>query len=437
MAWPVRLSSLLMPAARLRTICHQSWLSVAGRHFFAGDEPTAVLDWDYLLDPANADQIDADVQRRKGVGNVWLVQELHAQYSAAAAAERLPVLRRLVAEALRLPNRTRPSPDSDEMEVARKVGQKPSFDFPVKDFRHRAQKLNMFRMDNLGLLTGSRTYYLKHELAELEAALVRHALSTLTGAGFRLVSVPDLLHSSYLEACGVPVHGDRTMVYSLDERLHGDVCLSGTAEMALASLLAGRRLPPSRLPLRLAAVSRCFRPEVSNLEAESGLYRVHQFTKVEMFGVCDGDLSASEALLQEFVDLQQRIFTALGLHIIIYDMPPHELGAAAYRKYDAEAWMPGRGLYGEVSSASNCTDYQSRRLRVLDEAGRPLHTVNGTACAVPRTLLALLETHQRRDGSVAVPTPLRPLLGGLELLRPRPGRAQWSRPHRLRLSDQS
>ncbi|KAF0291951.1 Serine--tRNA ligase, mitochondrial [Amphibalanus amphitrite] len=457
MTWPLRLAALRppgpVPAGWLgrrwwRRRCTAASAAAADSELFhPGERPAADLDWPHLLCAGNAAAIAADVQRRKGVGDVRRVQQLHAQYRAAPPAGRAELLRQLSEEALRLPNHTRPDrpgAEPQQMVPVKTVGQKPDFNFPVKDFRHRAEKLNMFRMENLGLLTGSRTYvtvavtplrqYLKHELAELEAALVRFALRRLLSAGFQLVSVPDLLNSSVLEACGVSVHGDRTMVYSLDESHHGDVCLSGTAEMALGALVAGRRLPADRLPLRLAAVSRCFRPEVSNLESEAGIYRVHQFTKVEMFGVCAADTAVSGALLDEFVAIQEGIFTDLGLHFIVYDMPPHELGAPAYRKYDIEAWMPGRRMYGEVSSASDCTDYQSRRLAVRDCAGRRLHTVNGTACAAPRTLLALVETGQQRDGTVAVPPALRPLLGGREVLRPRAGRAQWLKGHQLRLA---
>lgn len=140
---------------------------------------------------------------------------------------------------------------------------------------------------------------------------------------------------------------------------------------------------------------------------------MHQFTKVEMFGVTSGDVAASDALLAEFVDVQKELFSSLGFHYLLLDMPMHELGAPAYRKFDVEAWMPGRGMYGEISSASNCTDYQSRRLGIRSvatpgTAPRFVHTVNGTACACPRMLLTLFEANQLADGSVRVPAALRP-----------------------------
>ena len=152
--------------------------------------------------------------------------------------------------------------------------------------------------------------------------------------------------------------------------------------------------------------------------------RVHQFTKVEMFGITAGDVSASHDLLGQFVSIERELFDGLGLHYQVLDMPPHELGAPAYRKFDVEAWMAGRGIYGEISSASNCTDYQARRLgiRTIDETGQRVsfvHTVNGTACAIPRMLIALLETNQLMDGQVVIPKVLQPYCRGLERLAPK------------------
>ncbi|XP_063216208.1 serine--tRNA ligase, mitochondrial isoform X4 [Bacillus rossius redtenbacheri] len=213
--------------------------------------------------------------------------------------------------------------------------------------------------------------------------------------------------------------GRINQVYRLDE-LHGsDLCLSGTAEMALAGYVMNRQFHASELPLRLAAVSRCFRAETSRLSEERGIYRVHQFTKVEMFAVTDK--VSSDSLLEEFREIQEEIFAGLGLHLQTLDMPPHELGAPAYRKYDLEAWLPGRNMFGEVSSGSNCTDYQSRRLAIKywprgASVPEHAHTVNGTACAIPRMLIALVETHQERDGTVVIPELLRPFMLGRERL---------------------
>ncbi|XP_039279436.1 serine--tRNA ligase, mitochondrial isoform X2 [Nilaparvata lugens] len=205
-------------------------------------------------------------------------------------------------------------------------------------------------------------------------------------------------------------------VYSLDSQVYGpDLCLSGTSEMALAGFLMKKRLSPADLPLRLAAVSRCYRAETSRSSNERGIFRVHQFTKVEMFGVTEAD--GSDELLEEFRAIQEETFGELGLHFQVLDMPPCELGAQAYRKYDVEAWMPGRALYGEVSSCSSCTDYQSRRLDIrIKNSDRFAHTVNGTALAVPRTILSLVENFQNKDATVEIPLALQPFMVNSKLI---------------------
>lgn len=178
------------------------------------------------------------------------------------------------------------------------------------------------------------------------------------------------------------------------------MCLSGTSEMALAGYFAGYQLNNSSNPIKVTAVSRCFRAETSSMHDEKGIYRVHQFTKAEMFSVCQP--SQSESVLNEFRDIEISIFNKLGLHFKLLDMPPNELASSAYRKYDIEAWMPGRNMWGEISSCSNCTDYQSRRLNIKfnDEYA---HTVNGTAMAIPRMLIAIIETFQKEDGTITIP----------------------------------
>ncbi|CAG4965245.1 unnamed protein product [Parnassius apollo] len=204
------------------------------------------------------------------------------------------------------------------------------------------------------------------------------------------------------------------MVYSLDSAYHGhDMYLSGTAEIALAGLLANSVHYIEKLPLKLAAVSRCYRAETSNVNEERGTYRVHQFTKVEMFAITTTE--QSDDMLEYIRNVQEELFSPLGIHMRVLDMPPHELGAPAYRKYDIEAWMPGRNSYGEISSCSNCTDYQSRRLHIKYKdfnIENYVHTLNGTACAIPRMLIALLETHQDPRGKINIPQVLQPFMNG-------------------------
>lgn len=189
---------------------------------------------------------------------------------------------------------------------------------------------------------------------------------------------------------------DRTQVYRLRP---SERCLSGTAEMALGGFFAGKTLKKSDLPTKLMAVSRCYRAEACSTKDELGLYRVHTFTKVEMFAVCLP--TESDAMLERFRETQIELFSSLGLCFKVLDMPVHELGAPAYRKYDIEAWMPGRQTYGEISSCSNCTDFQARRLNIRFDDGTGqvhphAHTANGTACAVPRMLISIFEQNQVR-----------------------------------------
>lgn len=175
-----------------------------------------------------------------------------------------------------------------------------------------------------------------------------------------------------------------------------NLCLSGTSEMALAGYFSGKTLSAEDLPKKTMAVSRCYRAEAKGGSDERNLYRVHYFTKVEMFATCLP--SQSEGLLEEFRDIQRRLFEGLGICFKLYDMPVHDLGAPAYRKYDIEAWMPSRNDFGEISSTSNCTDYQAKRLNIYyeDETKNKFHahTVNGTACAIPRMIIAVLEQFQ-------------------------------------------
>lgn len=176
------------------------------------------------------------------------------------------------------------------------------------------------------------------------------------------------------------------------------------------------------LPLKLAAVSRCFRAETGSAKEEGGLYRVHQFTKVEMFVVTEGKHEDSEAALESIVQLERELFSSLGLAYRVLAMCPEELGDPAYKKYDIEAWLPGRleGYWGEISSCSNCTDYQARRLGITSSSGNFCHTVNGTACAVPRMVISLCEQFQTVGGAVEVPVVLRPYLRGHHLLESKP-----------------
>ncbi|XP_065090454.1 serine--tRNA ligase, mitochondrial [Ochlerotatus camptorhynchus] len=390
-------------------------------HKFHLEQPN--YDTDYLLNPTNAPQIEANIEHRKGVGNIHLVHQLSNRLKSLPSgndSERNRLNNQLQEELRKIPNKTHPDvlAHGTQPKVVRYYNDKPNFEGrKVFEFSEMAKKLNVFRMEKLGNFTGHKSYYLTGDLVELEQALIQYAVTKLIANKFKLITVPDILPARIIESCGMNTHGERNQVYKLNNP-HETLCLSGTSEMALAGYFAGTITDEDQLPLKLTAVSRCFRAETSALQEEKGIYRVHQFTKVEMFSVCRPD--QSEAILEEFRDIEVGLFDALGLHFQLLDMPACELGAPAYRKYDIEAWMPGRSMYGEISSCSDCSDFQARRLGIryrsktdnerLDYA----HTVNGTACAIPRMLIALLENFQNPDYTITIPEPLRPFMRGKE-----------------------
>jgi len=233
------------------------------------------------------------------------------------------------------------------------------------------------------------------------------------------MTTPDLARNEILQGIGFIPRGPETQIYSIDG---SDLSLVATAEITLGGLFSGQTVEAEELPLKLCGVSHCFRTEAGAAgRASRGLYRVHQFTKVEMFAyTLPGE---SDAMLEYLRDMECRIFDGLGVPYRVVDTATGDLGGPAYRKYDLEAWMPGRGAgapggecWGEVTSTSNCTDYQSRRLniryRVKGEKGtRFVHTLNGTAIAISRGIIAVMENYQQADGSIVVPEVLRAWMG--------------------------
>ena len=305
----------------------------------------------------------------------------------------------------------------------------------IRSFEEISKVLNGSRTSDTGQTSTEKSYYLLGPLAELEQALIHFTVNHLiTRAGFQLVSVPDLLNPQILEACGLKTTGEITNVFKLDERFYGPKALSGTAEMAFGSLFANQKIefPVDNQVKKFAAVSRCYRAESTMGKKEKGLYRVHHFTKVEMFALTPNDPGLSNLVHEQMLSIQQRLFDDLLLHYRVLDMHPGDLGAPASRKYDCEAILPGNNsnlnekFYGEISSTSNCLDYQSRRLNLRDaETGMFCHTINGTACAVPRMIMAICEQKQLNNGCVNVPEKLRPYMPSMEnsiddFLGPRP-----------------
>jgi seryl-tRNA synthetase len=249
----------------------------------------------------------------------------------------------------------------------------------------------------------------------LELALQQYALERLIREGFTPMMTPDVARGDVLKGIGFIPRGPETQIYSVENH---DLNLVATAEITLGGLYAGQVIEEEKLPIKLCGISHCFRTEAGAAgRASRGLYRVHQFTKVEMFAFTLPE--QSDGMHNYFRDLECEIFDGLGIPYRVLDIATGDLGGSAYRKFDLEAWMPGRGNggeYGEVTSASNCTDYQSRRLDIRykrkGEKGTHLvHTLNGTAIAVSRALIAILENYQQADGSILVPEALRRWVG--------------------------
>ncbi|HVM19420.1 MAG TPA: serine--tRNA ligase [Egibacteraceae bacterium] len=324
------------------------------------------------------------------------------------------VQQRLDAALAAIPNLPHPqSPDGDADEDAVEVstfGVKPAFDFDVRDHVEIGEALGIIDIPRAVKVSGSRFTYLKGQAVLLELALVRYAMDVLQGHGFEPVIPPVLTREEALFGTGFLPDGE-DMLYRVPQ---DDLYLVGTSEVPLAGLHMDEILAGEDLPIRYAGFSTCFRREAGTYGKDTrGIFRVHQFDKVEMFSFTRPDESWDEH--ERLRDIQVEILSGLGLHGRVVDIAVGDLGASAARKYDAEVWLPGQQAYRELTSASNCTDYQARRLRaryrVAEGETEMVHTLNGTAVAVGRTLIALIETHQRSDGTVAVPEPLQPWFG--------------------------
>lgn len=382
------------------------------RLFRMGTNRLFDLDVEFYADIANHDLIAKNLTRRGCVADLDEIRELWEELKVKHKNEQMRIdLQRAIA---RMPNMTHPDVlgrESDEPVVVDVIGEKPEMDFVPRRFEYLMARMGLLQADpNFNVMAGERTYFLRGDLARLEEALISFTVDKLLKKGFTPVYVPDLLHPEHVEACGMLTTGLRTQVYRLRTNWGTEVCLSGTAEMGLANMYRDQCLEMSDLPQRVMAVSRCYRAEISSTKAEKGIYRVHMFNKVEMYGFAAPGQSA--ALRKEFVEIQKEICRDLNLHVQLLDMPPIDLGLSAYRKLDMEVWMPGSRRYGEITSASDCTDYQSRRLGItcrqtLGEPPSYVFTTNGTACAVPRMLTAIVENYQQKDNSVVIPEVLR------------------------------
>jgi seryl-tRNA synthetase len=318
----------------------------------------------------------------------------------------------------RVPNLTDPSVpaggEEDSIEL-RRVGQARDFGFPVRDHLELGELLGAIDVARAAKVSGARFGYLTGPGAMLEFALVRFAVDRLTSAGFVPMIPPALVRREAMFGTGF-LPTDEQQLFRIPE---DDLYLVGTSEVPLVSYHADEILDPGSLPRRYVGFSPCFRREAGSYGKDTrGIFRVHQFDKVEMVSFVLPEASAEEHEL--LLAREEEILTALELPYRVVNIAAGDLGASAAKKYDCEAWIPSQGTYRELTSTSNCTDYQARRIacRVREPSGnRPLHTLNGTAVAVGRTIVALLENHQQEDGSVRVPAALQRYLGA-EVIQP-------------------
>jgi seryl-tRNA synthetase len=350
----------------------------------------------------------------------WIEQGRMLRGAVAQKEETLKSLEaELKARLGRVPNLTHPDApvgltENDSREV-RKVGTPRAFDFTPKDHVEIGRALGLIDFESGGKVSGHGFYFLRNEAVLLELALQQFAVRKLVAKGFTPIITPDLARNHILEGIGFTPRGVETQIYSVE---NSDLSLIGTAEITLGGMHADEILEEAALPLKYVGVSHCFRTEAGAAgRASKGLYRVHQFTKVEMFEFTTPETSG--AAHAELLAIEEEIFRELGIPYRVLDIASGDLGGPAYRKFDIEAWMPGRGEageYGEVTSASDCTDYQARRLNIRykpagQKGTRFVYTLNGTAVAISRALIVILENYQRADGRVDVPEVLRPFVG--------------------------
>jgi seryl-tRNA synthetase len=308
-----------------------------------------------------------------------------------------------------LPNLAHPdAPDGgeDDAVTLREVGERPTFDFEVRDHLDLGLEHGWIEIEKAAAASGARFAYLLGDLVLVEQALMRLAIERVRAEGFEPVVPPVLVREEALFGTGM-FPGDRGDIYEVER---DELFLVGTSEVSLAALHADDILDASDLPLRYSGISTCFRREAGAAGKDTrGIFRVHQFDKVEMFSFVEPGASRSEH--ERLLGLQERLLQALEIPYRVVDIPVGELGAAAARKFDCEAWIPSQERYREVTSCSNTTDFQARRLGCRyrpgeGEAPVHLHTLNGTAVAVGRTLIAIVENGQQADGSIEIPSVL-------------------------------
>ena len=325
-------------------------------------------------------------------------------------------------EVMTIPNYASPEApigkeDKDNLAI-KFYGEPTRFSFKAKDHVQLGEELDILDFDKGAKVSGQKFYYIKNKAVILQMALERYAMDIVMKHGFTPFITPDVAKEEILKGIGFNPRGNESNVYAIEDE---GTCLVATAEITLGGYHSGEILDKSALPLFYCGLSHCFRREAGAAgQFSKGLYRVHQFDKVEMFVYCLPE--DSNKLHEKLRLIEEEIFEGLGIPFHVVDTCTGDLGAPAYRKWDLEAWMPSRateekpeGDYGEVTSTSNCTDFQSRRLNVKyhddDGKNKYVHMLNGTAIAVGRAMLAIMENYQNEDGSITVPPALVPFCG--------------------------
>ncbi len=310
-----------------------------------------------------------------------------------------------------------PAGGEDDYVVLETIGTPPEFDFEPRDHVELGRMLGAIDLERGAKVSGSRFYFLTGIGAQLELALVMMAMDQARNTGFTQMIAPSLVKPRAMEGTGF-LGQAADDVYRIEGQ---DLYLVGTSEVAMAAYHSDEILDGGALPLRYAAFSPCFRKEAGSHGKDTrGIFRVHWFDKVEMFVYTTMEDSFAEH--QRLLEWEKEFLDKLELHYRVIDVAAGDLGLSAQRKFDCEAWIASQGRFRELTSTSNCTDFQTRRLdtrgRFADGQVGPVATLNGTLCSTNRPIIALLETHQQADGSVRVPQALRPYLGGLDVIKP-------------------
>jgi seryl-tRNA synthetase len=346
-------------------------------------------------------------------------KELAGRVKAAEAAqtEAEDLWRTTLMEIPNLASDESPAGGEDNYRVIETVGTKPEFDFEPRDHVELGRMLGAIDLERGAKVSGSRFYFLTGIGAQLELALVNMAMDQARNTGFTQMIAPSLVKPRAMEGTGF-LGQAADDVYRIEGQ---DLYLVGTSEVPLAAYHSDEILDGAALPLRYAAFSPCFRKEAGSHGKDTrGIFRVHWFDKVEMFVYTTVEESYAEH--QRLLGWEKEFLDKLELHYRVIDVAAGDLGTSAQRKFDCEAWIASQGRYRELTSTSNCTDFQTRRLdtraRYADGSVGPVATLNGTLCSTNRPIIALLETHQQADGSVRVPQALQPYLGGLDLIKP-------------------